>query len=1836
VVFYVGIRRYSIFYKNNKTGVSTSQVTAITEHVPEGNLRPLRFTNTPISKGSTIFGTKKSWIRDFGTNQDILKYPRQISDVNGDGFPDIVAFADDGVVVSLNKGNNSFAPRKTWVRGGFGFGNGWREGKDIRLVEDVNGDGLGDIIGFGETGVYVALSTGKKFSKIQRWSKDFSSRAWRNNTFIRTLSDMNGDGLPDLVGFGWTGVYVALNTGHGFAGAKKWTSSFASKDWQNRGFIRTLSDVNGDGLPDIIGFGWKSVVVALNNGHGFSGAKRWTNDFTTEKWQNRNFIRTLSDVNGDGLPDIVGFGHSGVQVGINTGKGFKKSRQWISDFGTQKGYDISKHIRTLADVDGDGLNDIVAFANSAVYVGLNNGHGFNKALRAANASFTYSQCWRVGINQRGLPDMNLDGLPDIVGFGGDAVYVGLNQRKHSLLTRINNNTNQDIQIEYKPMKDKAVYYNYTTHGKRNAYGFNKITNDNIELTTSMPLVYRVKQINGVKGYSSMRYFYTGYIYNKIRGIQGFHAINTYDETRKTMSSVYYKQIVAKNGAGFQYTGMPSVSLEGGDIKYNAHLIGSRWHSRTDIMYKDAKTRRMPSRNPKEGIVRAVYEPYTYSNVEKIYDPDSRMHKSSIYRYNTISQDGLGNIVKVVERTKDEFTQKIFDKVTINEYKAEDIHRWIIGRLTKSTTTHTQTDGGTVRRAATFKYNGYGLLSEEVTNAGTALALKKNYLYDKFGNKIQETISGKDMITATTRFGYSKDHKFQTSITNAAGIKTTQTFDAAFGTVKSVSNPNGTSTFKYDGLGRKIEEHRADGSTTRWLYRWYGKGVLNTRNLYFVTEVTSGMPNKYLFYDALERVTSSYTTELGGKRLQTMLKYYNSIGELDKEALPYIHGKDSIKFIDYTYDKYGRLIKTQKPGPNGKTQTSSLRYMGGPFGQGIQETLPSGVTKFKSTNAIGQTVALSDIGKGTSISYKYDAAGQLIQTKDAKNNIITMKYDSAGNKIYMNDPDLGIWQYRYNPMGQLRYQWSGAGTTNESHHFTVNVYDILGRLRISNNYDRKVYLSSSKKDYTYNYKTFEYSKSTGRLTKSYVSSKSHGKDWHGEYMIPTYDKIGRVIQSDKFIYGSGHYISKISYDNLSRVNKLTYPNGYSVTNHYKNGILDFVKGSDGKVHYKINKLSALGQVEQAQYANGVKTVTGYNDAGFAKSIISYTSTALVGNIQRLDYNYDIMGNVIKREDTSISGKHISDSYGYDKADRLISQRTDSNVLGNYRKSVSYEYDSIGNMTYQTGIGFYNYYSKIGKPHAVKSIGTEPFGINPTRKYTYDAVGNVIDRNGDKISYTPHNKVATITGKNGKTVNYYYGIGDKRYIKKTQKSTIYYVGKGYEEEVEGSQKKQTCYISIGGKTIGTHVEKIDETYSINKKNPKYKQTYNRYFHMDALGSITAVTDDKAKVVERRSYDAFGKIRAMDYGLTNNHAIIPQNSVVETTRAYTGHEQIKEIEGLIHMNARIYDSEIGRFLSADTVIQDPLDSQAYNRYSYVRNNPLKYTDPTGHIFGIGRWVKKGLRWVDRHILQPIKNSKVGRAIGGIVSIAIGAVLTYIGNPFGPPLMSMGVDLLNHNPVKFHVQVNVPIGGDSSTANEQAQVEHLEQQSTAIDRAHAGVQPTSASPVTNDNYASGSGDMVYDANGNRTYQNESESVRRSRQDLLNRRVNYLRNNGSALDVDVQNAINHEHRYVGTPYIFGGTGTYNAGKRSSGRVDYSFMPFVQSTEIPGLGVLTREERIDYLILHESNHYGPRVTTYNPYTYTGTLGPRPLMIDGELKGHETNYALKINQDFIRVHPIYAF
>ncbi|WP_010520301.1 RHS repeat domain-containing protein [Aquimarina agarivorans] len=130
------------------------------------------------------------------------------------------------------------------------------------------------------------------------------------------------------------------------------------------------------------------------------------------------------------------------------------------------------------------------------------------------------------------------------------------------------------------------------------------------------------------------------------------------------------------------------------------------------------------------------------------------------------------------------------------------------------------------------------------------------------------------------------------------------------------------------------------------------------------------------------------------------------------------------------------------------------------------------------------------------------------------------------------------------------------------------------------------------------------------------------------------------------------------------------------------------------------------------------------------------------------------------------------------------------------------------------------------------------------------------------------------------------------------------------------------------------------SVFAPSPEVSNEY-MYLHRDHLGSIMAITDSAANVKEETHYGAWGTIK--QFKGANDATTLDESSILG--RGYTGHEHFASI-GLIHMNGRMYDAKLGRFLSPDNFIQDPFNTQSFNRYGYVWNNPLKFNDPSGEF--------------------------------------------------------------------------------------------------------------------------------------------------------------------------------------------------------------------------------------------------------------------------------------------------
>ena len=121
--------------------------------------------------------------------------------------------------------------------------------------------------------------------------------------------------------------------------------------------------------------------------------------------------------------------------------------------------------------------------------------------------------------------------------------------------------------------------------------------------------------------------------------------------------------------------------------------------------------------------------------------------------------------------------------------------------------------------------------------------------------------------------------------------------------------------------------------------------------------------------------------------------------------------------------------------------------------------------------------------------------------------------------------------------------------------------------------------------------------------------------------------------------------------------------------------------------------------------------------------------------------------------------------------------------------------------------------------------------------------------------------------------------------------------------------------------------------------------RYFLKDHIGSLLAIAEGGSQVLlQEFHYDVWGK-REFSKSNDNPYVGAPEwdSFGLSGRQGFTGHEMLDNV-GLIHMNGRVYDPELGRFVSADPIIQAPNNSQSFNRYSYVWNNPLSYTDPSG----------------------------------------------------------------------------------------------------------------------------------------------------------------------------------------------------------------------------------------------------------------------------------------------------
>ncbi len=313
-----------------------------------------------LSHANGQFDPASLALANMGANQgwQVNRHPRMFADLNGDGLSDIVGFGDAGVWTALCTGqptaDAALIGEAKFVLANFGYNQGWRVDQHPRLLADLTGDGRADIVAFGNDGLWVSVGAGDGgFAAAQLAINNFGyNQGWRVDVHERLMGDLTGDGKADFIGFGNDGVWTALGDGRGgFAAAKLVVSGFcASQGWRADKHLRFVAELTGDKRADLIGFGDDGVWTALGNGAGGFAAPRFVlqNFGVNQGWTVANHPRFLADVNGDGLPDIVGFGDAGVWVALNKGDGTFAAPQFVlADFGFKSAQTAIKHIFVL-------------------------------------------------------------------------------------------------------------------------------------------------------------------------------------------------------------------------------------------------------------------------------------------------------------------------------------------------------------------------------------------------------------------------------------------------------------------------------------------------------------------------------------------------------------------------------------------------------------------------------------------------------------------------------------------------------------------------------------------------------------------------------------------------------------------------------------------------------------------------------------------------------------------------------------------------------------------------------------------------------------------------------------------------------------------------------------------------------------------------------------------------------------------------------------------------------------------------------------------------------------------------------------------------------------------------------------------------------------------------------------------------------------------------------------------------------------------------------------------------------------------------------------------------
>ena len=614
-------------------------------------------------------------------------------------------------------------------------------------------------------------------------------------------------------------------------------------------------------------------------------------------------------------------------------------------------------------------------------------------------------------------------------------------------------------------------------------------------------------------------------------------------------------------------------------------------------------------------------------------------------------------------------------------------------------------------------------------------------------------------------------------------------------------------------------------------------------------------------------------------------------------------------VTFAYDDQGRLVQESL---NNGTETVTYAY---DSTGGITVTDANGVQTQVLLNDRGQVGQLTDpLGRTLGVSYDHDGNATKITGPDGRSTYLT--YDAEGNLISQLNPLKQRIDFTYEPNYDLLESVTDA--RGNALNYTYDSQGNLTAITYADNsqetfdYDSQgnvlqtVNRRGQDIDYTYN--------SRGQLLSQTNSD--------GTTQSYTYDDRGNLLTATN---GTGTIA--MEYDTADRLTKITYPNGRSLAYEYDaGGRRTRMEDHDGNiVNYSYDaagrlagltdgagtaivsySYDAVGRLAQERNGNGTVTTYSYDDAGQLLNIVNAAPNGLINS--REDYTYDVLG-----QQTRVSTLDGTWDYTYDATGQLIGAVFASTNPSIPNQDLTYVYDAAGNRI-QTIVN--------GETTDYNTNNLNQYTSAGDAVYSYDDDGNLISKteNGEtwSYSYDTENRLVGVVEPDGSTTQYEYDALGNRI------ATVY-----------NGERTEYLVDPFGfGDVVGEYGDSgnpVQYTHGIGLVSRTNAADGTAFYDSNLVGSTVGITGDSGDYLNRYSYRPFGQEISETETIANPFEFVGQWGVIE------------EANGLEFMRARLYETNLGRFLNPDPI---GLQGGVINLYSYSLNSPNSIIDPSGNI--------------------------------------------------------------------------------------------------------------------------------------------------------------------------------------------------------------------------------------------------------------------------------------------------